>query len=579
MVSAVGPWQGGISLGRLAEIAEERTGGAEELVFEGRVESATVRYARARRFSAGIRAAGLRGGDRVVVHMANCPEVESAYHGVWRAGGVVTPVLFLLAEAELRQVIVDSGARFVVTTPDLLARTCAAAHACPDLRAVIVTSDEGPPDHPALPDRVTVTDHADARLADGLTADGLADGLAADGLAADGLAADKVAAGHMAADDVAAGGPVVLRFDELAGGEEGTLASVGPQDMAALLYTGGTTGRARGVVLSHDAMSAGGYAALSGAEDEGLVGLLPLPLSHVYGLTISVMTLHVRKPGPAVLMRWFDPRAWLALVTEHRVNVSALVPSMIAQLLAEPLHLHDTSSLRRLISGGAPLPRETALEWGRRLPGVELVEGYGCTESAGVIAASPPSGAPLGSVGQAAGGVEVRVELPDGAPAHPGQDGEICVRGPMLMTGYWHDQAGSEHALRGGWLHTGDVGRLDRDGYLYVIDRMKDLIIRGGVNVYPRDVEDGLLGHPDVAACGVVGRPCPRHGEEVVAFVQRSPGGTAGADELVRWSRARLGPLRYPREVHLVESLPVTSTLKIDRRALRALLATRSATG
>ncbi|MCM3925680.1 AMP-binding protein [Frankia sp. AiPs1] len=528
MVSEAGSRPTGISLGRLAELAVERTGGTEEMIFEGRVESGAARFVRSCRFSAGLRGAGLVVGDRVVVHMANCPEVGIAYHGVWRAGGVVTPTLFLLDEAELRHVLVDSGARFVVTTPEFLAKASAVASGCPQVRAVIV-ADDSP------------------------GAGGRPDLAGAEG-----------------------GRAPVLRFADLEAGDEGPLEPADPGAMAALLYTGGTTGRARGVVLSHDALSAGGFAALSGNPDEELAGLLPLPLSHVYGLTISVMALHARKPGPAVLMRWFDPRQWLRLVAEHRVALSALVPSMIDQLLAEPLHLADTSSLRRITSGGAPLPREIALEWRRRLPGVELVEGYGCTESAGIITTSPPGAARLGSVGLPAPGVELSVELPDGAPAGPGQDGEICVRGPMLMTGYWQAPRATADALRGGWLRTGDVGRRDGDGYLFVVDRIKDLIIRGGVNVYPSDVEDGLLGHPDVASCGVVGRADHRHGEEVVAYVQLVGGGTVSPEELVRWGRARLGPLRYPREVHIIESLPLTSALKTDRRALRSLTAASS---
>ncbi len=538
MVSAAGYRPTGFSLGRLAELAVERTGGTEELIFEGRVESGAARFVRSCRFSAGLRGAGLVAGDRVVVHMANCPEVAVAYHGVWRAGGVVTPTLFLLDEAELRHVLVDSGARFVVTTPEFLTKVRAVASGCPQVRALIVADDS-----PG---------------------------------AGAGAGAGADLAGRSDLAGAAGAGPPVLRFADLAAGDEGPLEPADPDAMAALLYTGGTTGRARGVVLSHDALSAGGFAASSGNLDEELAGLLPLPLSHIYGLTISVMTLHARKPGPAVLMRWFDPRGWLDLVAEHRVAVSALVPSMIGQLLAEPLHLADTSSLRRVTSGGAPLPREIALEWQRRLPGVELVEGYGCTESAGGVTITPPGAARLGSVGLPAFGVEVRVELPDGSAAGTGQDGEICLRGPMVMTGYWQAPQATAEALRGGWLHTGDVGRCDVDGYLYVVDRIKDLIIRGGVNVYPRDVEDGLLGHPDVAACGVVGRADHRHGEEVIAYVQLVAGGTVSPEELVRWGRARLGPLRYPREVHIIESLPLTSVFKTDRRALRSLTAASS---
>jgi long-chain acyl-CoA synthetase len=164
----------------------------------------------------------------------------------------------------------------------------------------------------------------------------------------------------------------------------------------------------------------------------------------------------------------------------------------------------------------------------------------------------------------------VRITGPDGEVLPAGQDGEICVRGPVLMQGYWNAPEATAEAVRDGWLHTGDVGHLDDDGYLYVVDRLKDLIIRNGFNVYPRDVEDVLLAHPEVAAAAVVGRPDPRVGEEVVAFVQLVPGSTATPDDLVAHAKAHVSAAKYPREVRVVDSIPLTSVLKTDRKALRA---------
>jgi long-chain acyl-CoA synthetase len=163
----------------------------------------------------------------------------------------------------------------------------------------------------------------------------------------------------------------------------------------------------------------------------------------------------------------------------------------------------------------------------------------------------------------------VRIERADGSEARPGEDGEICVRAPGLMTGYWHAEEETAQAMRGGWLHTGDLGHLDADGYLYVVDRIKDLIIRGGFNVYPRDVEEAMLGHSDVVGCAVVGRPDPRVGEEVVAFVALRPGSSATVGELVAYGKAHLSAVKYPREVHIVDTVPLTSVGKTDRKALR----------
>jgi long-chain acyl-CoA synthetase len=223
-------------------------------------------------------------------------------------------------------------------------------------------------------------------------------------------------------------------------------------------------------------------------------------------------------------------------------------------------------------SGAAPLLHETRDEMARRLPHVELAEGYGCTESAALISTSPLGGVRPGSVGVPALGVEVRIEKADGTDGATGEDGEICVRGANLMTGYWNAPEETAFALRDGWLHTGDVGKFDADGYLYVVDRLKDLIIRGGINVYPRDIEDEMLVHPDVVAAAVVGKPDARVGEEVVAFVALRPGATVTEAELVQYAREHISKAKYPRDVRIVAAIPLTSVMKTDRKALRATL-------
>jgi long-chain acyl-CoA synthetase len=168
--------------------------------------------------------------------------------------------------------------------------------------------------------------------------------------------------------------------------------------------------------------------------------------------------------------------------------------------------------------------------------------------------------------------VEVQVQDPSGNPLPAGEEGEICVRGPGVMKGYWKSPEQTAETLRGGWLHTGDVGRFDEDGYVYVVDRLKDLIIRGGFNVYPRDVEDVLLRHPDVVQAAVVGRPDEQSGEEVVAVVAVRPGATVTGEELVAWSQQHLSRYKYPREVRVLDAVPLTSVGKTDRKAVRALV-------
>jgi long-chain acyl-CoA synthetase len=514
----------GTSLQRLAEQSWERHAGADRLIYAGQQWTGAQLAERARRVAGGLREAGVGPGDRVVICMANCPEVGITYHAAWRAGAVATPVLFLLSVPELRHVLTDSGAVLVITTPEVLAKVTEAAAGLSELRGIVVVGDSAAESAPP------------------------------------------------------AGTCPVLSFAALEAAGQAPLTDADPGSLAALLYTGGTTGRSKGVMISHDALSASAWAATATSYQPAMrTSLLPLPLSHVYGLMVSVMSLHMPDPGTTVLMRWFDPAGWLSLAAEHRVNASAVVPSMLQMLLLQPLEDHDLSALIRVSSGAAPLPAQVVSDFAARLPHVEIGEGYGCTETAAIISTTPTGQVRVGSVGRPAPGIELRIERPDGSVAGPGEPGEVCVRGPMIMSGYWHAEQETGTALRGGWLHTGDVGRVDDDGYLFIVDRIKDLIIRGGYNVFPRDVEDVLVTHPDVVAAAVVGRPDPKLGEEVVAFVQLRAEATAGPDDLTGYAREHLSAVKYPREVRVIDAIPLTSVLKTDRKKLRAQLVAEQA--
>jgi long-chain acyl-CoA synthetase len=479
-----------LHLAGAADESFERLGDYESLWFEGRWYRSGELHERAARLAGGLRRLGVEPGDRIVVLMANCPEVGIAYEAVWRAGAVVTPAIFLLPAAELAHIVGDSGATVVLATPEL-AETA----------------------HEAAPDALVVSTDAFPWL------------------------------------EQAGPSPVVPRA---------------AADAAALLYTGGTTGRAKGVLLSHENLWFAGRAGHNAGHVPDVVrGLVPLPLSHAYGLLVAAVGLHAVEPHPSVLMRWFDPERFLELAQEHRTQITAVVPSMLQLLLAMPLEQYDLSELRYVVSGGSPLPSDVAEELLRRLPHVEIREGYGLTESAALVSSTPPGRSRLGSVGKPAPGVEVRIDGEEDV-------GEICVRSRSVMLGYWQSPELTAETIRDGWLHTGDLGYLDPDGYLYVVDRKKDLIIRGGFNVFPRDVEEALLEHPAIVAAGVVGRRDEEHGEEVVAFVELRARQVVDTEDLVAWSKERIGGYKYPREVHVVRSLPLTPVGKIDRKALRA---------
>lgn len=369
--------------------------------------------------------------------------------------------------------------------------------------------------------------------------------------------------------------PVYVDTGELERATEHGPVRRDPGDLAALMYTGGTTGRAKGVMLSHGGLWHVAKDAFELSHQEGRNrALVPVPLSHAYGLIITVASMHATEPQQAVLMRWFDAKDFLELAAEQHVQYGTVVPAMIQLLLAEPLESHPLPDLAYLTCGAAPLGRDTLAEFERRMPGTQILEGYGLTETSAVTTFNPPGRRRAGSVGVPLGGYSITIRDGQGEPMETGDVGEICVSGQSLMLGYWgeHDPDPEGTALVGEELRTGDVGCVDDDGYLYIVDRKKDLIIRGGFNVFPRDVEDALNLHPDVVMSGVVGRPDPRVGEEVVAFVQLGKGAEVTAEELIEWARDRVGRVKYPREVRFVDSVPVTSVLKLDRKALRSRL-------
>jgi long-chain acyl-CoA synthetase len=497
-------------LGRLAETSFEVKGDYPSLLFEGRWYSSGELFERSRRLAAGLTGIGVAPGERVVVTMANCPEVPITYQALWRAGAVVTPATFLLGPEDLRHVISNSEARAVVTTPEFADKVREATAGLSAVKNVICTEDIG----------------------DGVV--------------------------PMAQLEAAEPQPVVARASD---------------ELAALLYTGGTTGRAKGVMLTHSNLVFSGRSAHDAGHVPGVNrALTTLPLSHAYGLLVTIAAMHSTERGVSVLLRWFDPTAFLELIQEHRLQLSAVVPSMLQILLAKPLEDYDLSSLQFVTSGGAPLAPETEQEFRRRVPSAAVRQGYGLTETAALISSNPIGRERAGSVGIPVPGTEVEIRDDSGQVLPAGQVGEICARSPGVMRGYWHAAEATAEALHDGWLLTGDVGYLDEQGYLFIVDRKKDLIIRGGFNVYPRDVEDALVEHPDIQMAGVVGRPSAVHGEEVVAFVALRPGAEATSEELIEWGRRRIGGYKYPREVHLVEAVPLTPVGKIDRKALRVRL-------
>ena len=356
------------------------------------------------------------------------------------------------------------------------------------------------------------------------------------------------------------GVPIVTELAEHECGEPLSIVSRAGDDLAALVYTGGTTGRAKGVMLTHANLWEAGRCGHEAGHVDGIDRSLScLPLSHSYGLLVLNVSLHHPGRPQSVLMRWFNAETWLELAQEHRSQIAPVVPSMLYMLLREPIEDYNLSELRYVASGAAPLAAEAIQDFVRRVPGAEIREGYGLTETSALVSTNPPAGIKYGTVGVPVPGTEVRIV-----------DGEICVRSDLLMKGYWNAPELTAETIRDGWLYTGDMGRVDEEGYLTILDRKKDLILRGGFNVFPRDVEEALLEHPAIATACVLGRPDEVQGEEVVAFVTLSE--EIDPDELLAFGKKRLGGYKYPREIHVLDALPLTSIGKLDRKALRERL-------
>jgi len=367
-------------------------------------------------------------------------------------------------------------------------------------------------------------------------------------------------------DAAADGVPVITDLSELEGGETLPIVSRADDDLAALVYTGGTTGRAKGVMLTHANLWEAGRRGHEAGHVDGIDRSLScLPLSHSYGVLVLNVSLHHPGRPQSVLMSWFDADAWLELAQAHRSQIAPVVPSMLYLLLRQPLEDYDLSNLRYVASGAAPLAAEAIQEFVRRVPGVEVREGYGLTETSALVSTNRPGGIKYGTVGVPVPGTEVRIV-----------DGEVCVRSELVMKGYWNAPELTAETIREGWLYTGDMGRIDDNGYLTILDRKKDLIIRGGFNVFPRDVEEALLEHPAIATACVLGRPDDVHGEEVIAFVTLAE--EIAPEELVAFGRQRLGGYKYPREIHVLDALPLTPIGKADRKALRELLTVQGGT-
>lgn len=488
------------------------------------------------RAAKGFQAMGIGPGSRVGLFLPNCPYYVIAYFAVLKAGATVVNFNPLYAEREVAQQIEDSGTEVMVTLDlaqlyDKLARMLGET----GLKRIVVCRMAGVLPFPKNLLFPLVKRREVARIP---------------------------------RDDRH------IRFEDLTANDgRVTPAKVGPDDLAILQYTGGTTGIPKGAMLSHRNVYANALQSTAwfpDAEPGREVMLGVLPFFHVFAMT-AVMNLSIRIGATIIMMPRFNLEEVMKTIDRKKPTLFPAVPTIYTAI---NMHRHrgryDLSSIKFCLSGGAPLPVEVKNEF-EALTGCRLVEGYGLSEASPVVTCNPVSGAGrAGSIGLPLPGTVVEVVSLDDPLRLLGQGekGEICVRGPQVMLGYWRNEEETQRALAGGRLHTGDVGYVDEDGYAYIVDRIKDLILAGGYNIYPRNVEEAIYLHPCVAECVVAGIPDPYRGQTVKAYIKLKDGVSLTRDELTAFLADKLSPIEMPKQVEFRDTLPKTMIGKLSRKAL-----------
>ncbi|CAM3014229.1 MULTISPECIES: long-chain-fatty-acid--CoA ligase [Dermacoccus] len=344
-------------------------------------------------------------------------------------------------------------------------------------------------------------------------------------------------------------------------------------DTAVILYTSGTTGRPKGAELTHRSLDinqeVSARTLMAITSDDVIMGCLPL--FHVFGLTCGLNT-SVATGATLTLIPRFDPNKALDVVGRDKVTIFQGVPTMYQAMLAAAANRddYDMSSLRTCASGGSAMPVEVLKKFEQRFEAT-ILEGYGLSETSPVASFNHPNAERKpGSIGTPIEGVEMIVADSDGKPVAQGEVGEIAIRGHLLMKGYWNRPDATAEAIRDGWFFSGDLAHQDEDGYFFIVDRAKDMIIRGGYNVYPREVEEALYENEEIAEVAVVGVPDEHYGEEIAAFVVRTPGSSLSEDDVKEFAKARVAAYKYPRTVTFIDALPKGATGKILKRELRS---------
>jgi len=511
------------------------------------------------RFANGLAARGVKKGNRVAVHLPNCPQFAIAYYGILKAGAVFVPCSPLLVEREIEYQLNDSGAETLITL-DLLSGSVENIIKNTKIKNHIVTT---------MPDNYPPVS-APLRM---LKKSPIEEG------------EDFLAIINDSSED-----PINVDIDP-------------KRDIAHLGYTGGTTGLSKGVIMSHfnvvsnviqialwfgggdvtyndGIMSTDMTPMREKIKDikkpliERMTALVVVPWFHVMG-SIGYLNFPVYSAMTMIVFPSFDAKEYIRAVDKYQADVLGGAPQLYIPLLEEPEFKDvDMSRIKFAISAAAPLPGPILDKMLGAFSGV-VCEGYGLTEVTGMATMNPPSreASKAGSVGLPIFDTFIKiVDVKNNGVLPQGKEGEICIKGPQCMRGYWNRPEETGAVLKDDWVHTGDIGYEDEDGYFYITDRKKDLIIYKGYNVYPRELEEVLFLNPKVLQCAVVGRTVEKGGEIPVAFIQLKPDAGATADDIMEFVNEKVAPYKHIREVHFIDELPVSGAGKILKRVLRESL-------
>ncbi|PWU20266.1 MAG: long-chain fatty acid--CoA ligase [Verrucomicrobia bacterium] len=469
---------------------------------------------------------GVKHGDRVGLWLKNCPEFVPSFFGIISAGAVVVPINNFLKPDEVSYIVADAGIEVLITDQELSKYLPALIEKKPRLRSFITASED------ASKNRRDGRDRRDERA----------------------ICATPQAYPH--ADPIVALRP--------------TLDPRPSAELAVLIYTSGTTGRPKGAMLSHANLLSNVESCrhvLKTVEADRLAVLLPL--FHSYMLTVGLL-LPLLVGGSIVLVKSLHPLAKaLQEILARRATVLPGIPQFFRAMIGAPLPL--PLPLRLCVSGAAPLPAQVLSEFEAKFH-IPLIEGYGLSEASPVVTKNPLDGRrKAGSIGLPIPNVEVSIQDDSGRELGAGATGELCVRGPNVMLGYWNRPEETAKVMRNGWLVTGDIGHRDADGYYYITDRKKDMLLVNGINVYPREIEEVLYRFPGIKEAAVIGKPDPRKGEQPVAFVALENGAPLDEKALLDFVREKLADYKVPRKVVVLPALPRTATGKVLKTELRTM--------